>query len=197
MTTKQIQALLTYLGYDPGEVDGIPGRNTRRAVLAFQAQVGLETDGSPGPLTQAALLDAVAAGRFRAEDALTPDDSTGTFWDHIRYWTREEFRCRCGEYHAPYCNGFPVEPDQTLVELADDVREHFGRPGIRSSGIRCKQHNADQANAAANSRHLYGKALDFRIQGKTSGEVLAYVQTRPGVHYAYAIDDSYVHMDVN
>lgn len=197
MTTLQIQALLVYLGYDPGEVDGIPGRNTRRAVLAFQAAEGLAQDGSPGPITQAALLDAVAAGRFRAEDAQTPDDSTGTFWDHIRYWTREEFRCRCGEYHAPYCNGFPVEPDQTLVELADDVRAHFGRPGIRSSGIRCKQHNADQKNSAVNSRHLYGKALDFRIQGKSSADVLAYVQTRPGVHYAYAIDDSYVHMDVN
>ena len=196
MDTRQIQALLVYLGYDPGEVDGLPGKNTRRAVLAFQAAEGLAQDGSPGPITQAALLDAVAAGRFRAEDAQTPDDSTGTFWDHIRYWTREEFRCRCGEYHAPYCNGFPVEPDQTLVELADDVRAHFGRPGIRSSGIRCKQHNADQKNSAVNSRHLYGKALDFRIQGKSSADVLAYVQTRPGVHYAYAIDDSYVHMDV-
>lgn len=195
MTTLQIQSLLTYLGYDPGEVDGIPGRNTRQAVLSFQAAEGLETDGSPGPLTQTALLDAVAAGRFRSEDAPTPDDATGTFWDHIRYWTRGEFRCRCGEYHAPYCNGFPVEPDQTLVELADDVRAHFGRPGIRSSGIRCKQHNTD-SGGVYNSRHLLGKALDFRIQGKTSGEVLAYVQTLPKVRYAYAIDDSYVHMDV-
>ena len=197
MDTRQIQALLVYLSYDPGEVDGLPGKNTRRAVLEFQAQEGLTQDGSPGPLTQAALLDAVAVGRFRAEDAKTPEENNGTFWDHIRYWTREEFRCRCGEYHAPYCNGFPVEPDQTLVELADDVRAHFGRPGIRSSGIRCKQHNADQKNSAVNSRHLYGKALDFRIQGKTSVEVLAYVQTLPKVRYAYAIDDSYVHMDVN
>ena len=197
MDTKQIQALLTYLGYDPGEVDGIPGKNTRQAVLEFQAAEGLTADGSPGPITQAALLDAVANGRFRGEDAQTPEETTGTFWDHIRYWSREEFKCRCGEYHAPYCNGFPVEPNQALVELADDVRAHFGRPGIRSSGIRCKQHNADQKNSAVNSRHLYGKALDYRIQGKTSGEVLAYIQTRPGVHYAYAIDDSYVHMDVN
>ena len=195
MTTKQIQALLTYLGYDPGEVDGLPGKNTRRAVLAFQAAEGLTADGSPGPLTQDRLLDAVANGRFRAEDAQTPEETTGAFWDHIRYWTRDEFRCRCGEYHAPYCNGFPVEPDQTLVELADDVRAHFGRPAIRSSGIRCKQHNTD-SGGVYNSRHLYGKALDFRIQGKTSGEVLSYVQARPGVRYAYAIDDSYVHMDV-
>lgn len=195
MTTLQIQALLVYLGYDPGEVDGLPGKNTRRAVLTFQAQEGLTQDGSPGPITQAALLDAVEKGRFRAEDAQTPEETTGTFWDHIRYWTREEFKCRCGEYHTPYCNGFPVEPDQTLVELADDVRAHFGRPAIRSSGIRCKQHNTD-SGGVYNSRHLLGKALDFRVQGKTSGEVLAYVQTHQSVRYAYAIDGSYVHMDV-
>ena len=186
---------MTYLGYDPGEVDGTPGRNTHRAVLAFQAAEGLAQDGSPGPITQAALLEAVANGRFRAEDAQTPEETTGTFWDEIRYWTRDEFRCRCGEYHAPYCNGFPVEPDQTLVKLADDVRAHFGRPAIRSSGIRCKQHNTD-SGGVYNSRHLLGKALDFRIQGKTSGEVLAYVQALPKVRYAYAIDGSYVHMDV-
>ena len=32
MTVKQIQALLTYLGYDPGDVDGSLGKNTRSAV---------------------------------------------------------------------------------------------------------------------------------------------------------------------
>ena len=195
MNTRQIQALLVYLGYDPGEVDGLPGKNTRRAVLAFQAAEGLTADGSPGPLTQAALLEAVAKGRFREEAAQTPEENTGTFWDHIRYWTRDEFKCRCGEHHAPYCNGFPVEPDQTLVELADDVRAHFGRPAIRSSGIRCKQHNAD-SGGVYNSRHLLGKALDFCIQGKTSREVLAYVQSLPKVRYAYAIDSSNIHMDV-
>ena len=196
MTALQIQAPLTYLGYDPGEVDGLTGKNTRRAVLAFQAAEGLTADGSPGPLTQAALLDAVANGRFRPEDATTPDDSTGTFWDGIRYWTRDEFRCRCGEYHTPYCNGFPVEPDQTLVELADDVRAHFGRPAHPSSGIRCERHNADQPGAAANSKHKRGKALDFFIEG-VSGETLrAYAAADPRCTYAYVISGNYVHVDV-
>ena len=31
MTVKQQQILLIYLGYDPGELDGIPGPNTERA----------------------------------------------------------------------------------------------------------------------------------------------------------------------
>ena len=192
MTTLQIQSLLTYLGYDPGEVDGIPGRNTRRAVLAFQAQEGLSQDGSPGPLTRAALLDAVAKGRFRKEDAQTPEETTGTWWDSIRHFTREEFRCPC-----PRCGGFPVEPDETLVRLADRVREHFGAPANVSSGVRCQAHNDELSGSAKNSYHLRGKAMDFAVRGVSGAKLLAYVKTQR-VHYAYQISGSdYVHMDVN
>lgn len=191
MTTLQIQSLLTYLGYDPGEVDGIPGRNTRQAVLSFQAAEGLETDGSPGPLTQAALLDAVESGRFRVDDAKTIDGSTGTWWDSIRYFTREEFRCPC-----PRCGGFPVEPDETLVRLADRVREHFGAPANVSSGVRCQAHNDELSGSAKNSYHLRGKAMDFCVRGVSGAKLLAYVKTQQ-VHYAYQISGSdYVHMDV-
>lgn len=190
MDTKQIQALLVYLGYDPGEVDGIPGRNTRRAVLAFQAAEGLAQDGSPGPLTQAALLEAVANGRSRAEDAQTPEENTGTFWDEIRYFTRAEFRCPCGR-----CGGFPVEPDETLVRLADRVREHFGAPANVSSGVRCQAHNDELPGSVPNSYHVKGQAVDFSVRGKSAAQVLAFVRTLP-IHYAYAIDNSFVHMDV-
>ncbi len=191
MTTLQIQSLLTYLGYDPGEVDGIPGRNTRQAVLSFQAAEGLETDGSPGPLTQAALLDAVESGRFRVDDAKTIDGSTGTWWDSIRYFTREEFRCPC-----PRCGGFPVEPDETLVRLADRVREHFEAPANVSSGVRCQAHNDELSGSAKNSYHLRGKAMDFCVRGVSGAKLLAYVKTQQ-VHYAYQISGSdYVHMDV-
>lgn len=190
MTTKQIQALLTYLGYDPGEVDGLPGKNTRRAVQAFQAAEGLAQDGSPGPLTQAALLEAVAKDRFRAEDAKTPEESTGTWWDEIRYFSREEFRCPCGR-----CGGFPVEPDEKLVRLADRVREHFGAPANVSSGVRCQAHNDELPGSVPNSYHVKGQAVDFSVRGKSAAQVLAFVRTLP-VHYAYAIDNSFVHMDV-
>ena len=179
------------MGYDPGEVDGIPGKNTRRAVLEFQAAEGLASDGSPGPLTQAALLDAVSEGRFRAEDAKNPEESTGTWWDEIRYFSREEFRCPCGR-----CGGFPVEPDETLVRLADRVREHFGSPANVSSGVRCQAHNDELPGSAKNSYHLRGKAMDFAVRGVSGSKLLAYVKTQQ-VHYAYQISGSdYVHMDV-
>lgn len=156
MTTKQIQALLTYLGYDPGEVDGLTGKNTRRAVLAFQTAEGLETDGSPGPMTQAALLDAVAAGRFRAEDATTQDDSTGTFWDEIKYFKKSEFACKCGKY----CDGYPAEIDMDMVKIADQIRTKIGKPITINSGLRCKTHNAN-VGGVSNSQHILGKAADL------------------------------------
>lgn len=156
MTTLQIQALLTYLGYDPGEVDGLPGKNTRRAVLAFQAQEGLEQDGSPGPLTQAALLDAVEKGRFREEAARTPEGTTGTFWDEIRYFKKSEFACKCGKY----CDGYPAEIDMDMVKIADKIRAKIGKPITVNSGLRCKTHNAN-VGGVSNSQHLLGNAADL------------------------------------
>ena len=45
MTVEQIQCLLTYLGYNPGAVDGVNGLKTAAAVLVFQQQEGLRQDG--------------------------------------------------------------------------------------------------------------------------------------------------------
>ena len=59
---KELQELLTALGYAPGEIDGYYGVKTAAAVKEFQrATGGLEVDGDYGPLTHAALMDAVSA----------------------------------------------------------------------------------------------------------------------------------------
>ena len=192
MNTRQIQALLTYLGYDPGEVDGLPGKNTRRAVLEFQSAEGLETDGSPGPLTQERLLDAVAAGRCRQTQA----SGAGTgpeWWKEIRYFQRTEagIGCPCGR-----CGGFPAEPSEKLMRLADKVREAAGAPMYPSSTVRCQAHNDELRGSVKNSRHVTGRAMDFCIRGWGADRTLALVRKQPEVRYAYAIDDSFVHMDV-
>jgi hypothetical protein len=201
MTIEQRQHLLAYLGYYDEAIDGDWGSGSRAACTAFQQDSNITADGYGGPETDKELKYAVANDLFKreqVEDATDTNvgDKTGTFWDHIRYWTREEFRCRCGQYHAPYCNGFPVEPDQTLVELVDDLRHRFGRPGHPSSGIRCERHNADQPGAATNSKHKYGKALDFFIEGVSGVQLLAAAQADPRTSYAYIIEGQYVHVDV-
>lgn len=156
MTILQAQCLLAYLGYPVGVPDGITGSQTRQAVMLFQTAEGLKADGDPSQETQAALLAAVVAGRMytptKAESV-----KTGTFWGEIRYFHREEFRCQCG---GKYCNGFPAEPVEETVRLADEIRRRAGVPLRVNSGVRCKQHNAD-AGGVWNSLHLTGQAIDL------------------------------------
>lgn len=187
MTTKQIQCLLLFLGYDVGEADGICGPRTNQGIQEFQRENMV--NGEDESDTWQALRKAVGDGWRRPE-------KQGTLWENSPYFRREEFRCRCGNYHAAYCNGFPVEPDETLVVLANRVREQLGRKAHVTSGIRCKRHNADQPGAAVNSRHLSGKALDFWVEGISGTRLLETVKRQPEVNYAYIVSGNVVHMDV-
>lgn len=163
MTAHQQACLLSFLGYEGND-----------ATAAFQRDHGLTADGIFGPMTKAKILQLVC----RQED-----------W--ARYFTREEFACRCGQY----CNGFPAEPDPKLVRIADGIREHFGAAAIVTSGVRCPTHNAN-VGGVVGSRHLSGKAMDFRITDRSAAEVLYYVNQLADIRYAYAIDSQHVHMDV-
>ncbi len=53
---RQIQQALKSQGLEPGQIDGIWGRNTIAAVKQFQKQQGLEVDGIVGPQTTEALF---------------------------------------------------------------------------------------------------------------------------------------------
>lgn len=178
MTVKQKQCLLCYLGYYDGDIDGRWGPRSRGAAEAFQRRFGLEPDGIFGEKTESKILEVIAGG------------DTGDWWAEIRYFRPEEFACKCGA-----CGGYPVQMEEAAVRAAETVREHFGAPVTVSSGLRCKAHNAN-VGGVANSRHLLGKAVDFRVAGKTAAQTLAYVRTLPGIRYAYAIDGQFVHMDV-
>lgn len=158
MTIKQIQHLLCYLGYDPGDCDGVMGKNTMAAVKKFQVDYGLTVDGDAGAATQKMLIEAVTGMAVKVEKPESSGEpKTWTFWDNIKYFTREEFRCQCG---GKYCNGFPAEMAEETVRLADEIRRRAGVPLNVNSGVRCKQHNAD-VGGVWNSLHLTGQAIDL------------------------------------
>lgn len=191
MTIKQQQHLLAYLGYYAGDIDGKWGTLSKTATVAFQKDFGLTADGVCGEATEKALKHSVAYGISKKVETTTTTTS-GDFWDGIKYFKRTEFKCKCGNV---YCNGYPAEPQEKLIKVADKVREYFGSPATVSSGLRCTTHNAN-VGGVSNSRHLSGKAMDFCIKGKTASQVLAYVKQQSDIRYAYAIDSNFVHMDI-
>ena len=187
MTLTQKQCLLRYLDYYRGDIDGIWGRQSRQATIDFQRAYMDTVDGIFGEATEKRILEVVASGeKPRVQIAAVSD-----WWQAVKYFSRSEFRCPCGR-----CGGFPVEPEERLVRLADMVRQHFDAPATVSSGVRCQAHNDELPGSVKNSYHLRGKAMDFCVRGVSGATLLAYVRQLPGVHYAYQIDDSFVHMDV-
>lgn len=185
MTIKQKQCLLYILGYYVGDIDGKWGEMSRTATKNFQKDFGgLEADGIAGDATVQAMKHAVAYGMPSKK---VEASKNGDFWDGIKYFRKAEFACKCG------CGADEME--EKLIKTADKVREYFGNPIVVSSGRRCTTHNA-RAGGVSDSRHLRGKAMDFCVSGLSASMVLTYVQNLPEIRYAYAIDNDFVHMDI-
>lgn len=174
MTNKQRQHLLAYLGYYKMNVDGDWASGSREACKAFQRDRELTVDGYGGPDTDKALKYAVYNDLEKPESISDFDDDvtdiyvgdkatlTGTFWDESEFFDREEFRCQC---KGKYCNGFPVEPEEELVRVCNEIRRRLGVPvsivDSGGSGVRCPRHNA-AVGGVGNSNHLYGRAADLK-----------------------------------
>ena len=129
-------------------------------------------------------------------------NKTGTYWDGIKYFTRDEFRCPCGK-----CGGYPVEPKEALVRIADEMRAAFGKAVIivppdghsGGSGVRCQAYNDSLSGSAKNSRHLDGKAIDFSAPGVPGSTIEAYLNkllNAGKIRYWYKISSGSYHMDI-
>lgn len=157
MTVKQKQCLLYYLGYYVGNIDGDWGQLSKTATKMFQKDHGLKDDGVFGDATAKAVLAAVAKNEVKKPTV----SKAGGFWDNIEFFTREEFRCQC---KGKYCDGFPVEPEESMVRAVNEIRRRLGVPvqivDAGGSGVRCKTHNAN-VGGVADSQHLFGLAADL------------------------------------
>ena len=181
--------------------DGLAGPKTMAALALFQESQGLPQTGRVDADTWIALMEGGLGLDLpepeqettisKMETPTEESSETGTFWDGIQYFTRQAMRCKCGKY----CNGFPAEPQELLMRLADRARAHFGKPAHNVSCLRCPTWNALQGGVA-NSQHMYGEAMDIRIDGVTGDQLLAFFQKQPEVRYCYKINSTNVHFDI-
>ena len=160
-------------------IDGLARQETKDATAQWQRENGLTPDGIAGSMTRGKILK-------------LPTPETDNWWSDIQYFSRMEFACKCGRY----CDGYPAQMQRTVVELADRARTELKGVGFVSSGLRCRQHNAN-VGGVPDSRHLIGKAIDLRIEGKSARQTHSWAQKQPEVRYAYTIDTNYVHIDID
>ena len=204
MDNIQRQHLLAYLGYYVMNVDGEWGSGSREACKEFQRDRGLTVDGYGGPETDKQLRYAVYNELEKPEpvedvtDFYVGDKATltGTFWDESEFFDREEFRCQC---KGKYCNGFPVEPEEELVRVCNEIRRRLGVPvsivDSGGSGVRCSRHNA-AVGGVGNSNHLYGRAADLH-SGKSPQEMYRVAETVLGNTGELGLYDWGIHVGVN
>ena len=191
MTLKQKQALLAYLGCYDGPLDGIWGEKSQRATIDFQLAYmeQTEVDGIFTSATEKRILEVVASGEEPIADKMS---ATADWWQGIRYFTRAEFKCKCG---GQYCDGYPAEMQEAVVKIADAARAHFGRPAHVISGLRCKQWNAHEGGKET-SQHMYGEAIDLCIEGVSAETLQQFAAAQPGHRYSYCINSINVHFDI-
>ena len=210
MNVKDRQCLLTFLkkadgtSYYIGDVDGIYGRLSRKAIQDFQKDFcGLTVTGEADAVTDQAIIHAVAFGipeRDQTEDNedvtdnnVGGSDQTGTFWDEIEFFDPEEMKCKCG---GKYCDGYPHEIQPLLMQILDRARRWSGHPIVIVSGLRCETWNKLQGGVD-NSQHKFGEAADVYFYGKTPAAALAWLQSQPDVRFAYIIPGSNnIHFDI-
>ena len=164
MTVKQKQALLLYLGYYVGNVDGDWGQLSKTATRSFKRSYGLADNTDFDSATEKKILSVVASGE-KPKTATTTDPD----WKDIRYFQKSEFKCQCG---GKYCNGYPEEIDMVMVGYADEIRHRLGKPLNVNSGLRCSQWNAIQGGVS-NSEHLFGNACDLGCPAGTTPAKMA------------------------
>ena len=198
MTIKQKQLILCFFDCLPvSGVDGIWGPQSKAATVELQKKLGIEADGDFGQGTEGEALNAMLNGEIpTVSEKETVDENAEDWWDEIEYFSPKEFACKCGDYHKPYCDGYPHEIQPLMVKIADRARKHFGQPITIVSGLRCSQHNKD-SKGHVNSQHMYGEAADVYVWNVHPDTVLAWFHSQSDVRYAYRIEgSSNIHYDI-
>ena len=103
-------------------------------------------------------------------------------------FNRREFKCKCGECEQ-------VGPPQELVDVLQDVRDHFGKPITVHSGHRCPAYNK-RVGGAKRSKHMLGIAADITVKGYTPNQVQKYLLNKYEGKYGIGRYNTFTHIDV-
>lgn len=73
------------------------------------------------------------------------------------YFSREEFKCKCGRCGKGYDDMSPI-----ILDRLEFARNVAGIPFVLSSAMRCEEHNR-KVGGSPTSSHLHGLAVDIKV----------------------------------
>ena len=203
LNIRQRQMNLKFLGFYNKSIDGVEGEGTKQAYKDFQKTNGLVVDGIYGVNTDAKLIAVikeiqkslgVTADGVAGEITTKARDNKNLSWDNIKHFKKTEFTCKCG------CGMNNI--DLKLVNVLEDIRNHFGQACVVTSGCRCATHNK-RVGGVQGSRHVSGKASDIYVKGVSANTLLAYTKSlvsKGKLRYTYTNSSNMngvVHVDIN
>lgn len=221
LNIKQRQMNLKFLNFYKKGIDGIEGVGTKQAYKEFQKAYNLTVDGIYGAKTDNMLAEVIKSiqnkiganvdgvvgantvakcKEYQSKNGLTADGICGVntraklnaiSWDNIKYFKQSEFTCKCG------CGLNNI--DLRLVQVLDNIREHFGQACVVTSGTRCVKHNKT-VGGVSNSKHIIGHATDIYVRNVSGKDLLAYTKklvAEGKLRYTYLIVNNAVHVDIN
>ena len=104
-----------------------------------------------------------------------------------RNFTRDEFRCKCGECRHEGA-------DIVLVTILQSLRDWAGGSVKINSGNRCPAYNK-KIGGSKDSYHMKAMAADVVVDGKTPREVYTWLCTTYRFRFGFILYDWGVHID--
>ena len=154
-TIKTIQAWLKELRHYRGEIDGVFGSETEMAVISFQEESELYADGIVGPLTMAALEDAI---QLDAIERSSPGVGTVEGLTNRMRFVKCEADAYGEGYDFLWLRQDAAEDYQKVLKRVHDLG------GIlTSSGGKRSLYTKVSPNRSAMSFHYLGLALDLQV----------------------------------
>ena len=85
---------------------------------------------------------------------------------------------------------------QALVEILENIRQHFGAAVTVTSGYRTVSYNKTVSGSSSASQHCNGLAADIKVAGVSPAAVADYAEQLLGDHGGVGLYSWGVHVDV-
>lgn len=113
------------------------------------------------------------------------NQSTHQISEHfkVKEFAQKDFRCD------------KVIVDTELIDVLEDIRAHFNKPVIVTSGYRTPEYNA-KIGGVKNSQHTKGTAADIKVSGIPAREIQKYLKHKYPDKYGIGSYLTFTHIDV-